>query len=234
LAAIGALYADLKLPPPRRTALVRDVRAGIRREKTIAPEGKTPLRAAELRRMLGALSPSIRGCRDRALLLLGFCGAFRRSELAALEVRDVAFTAEGLKVRLRQSDRPRREGRTVAIPRGERQETCPVTALRIWLAEAGITSGPVFREVNRHAQVGESLTGGSIARIVKRAAAAAGLEVARYSGHSLRAGFVTEAAAHGARERDIMRVTGHRSERMLRRYIREEDLFVHHPGRGML
>jgi integrase len=236
LAAIQALFRELKVPLPRDSSLVRGVRAGIRRAHGVAPKGKAPLRGEHLRRLIGTLPASRRGARDKALLLVGWLGAFRRSELASLEVEDLAFEPEGLKIRLRRSKTdPEGEGRTVAIPKDDRKDLCAVEAVKAWMEAGGVVSGPLFREVNRHDQVGASaVTGGSVARIVKRACREAGLNAERFSGHSLRAGFVSAAASAGVPEREIMRQTAHRSERMVRRYIREEQAFLKHPAKGLL
>jgi integrase len=169
--------------------------------------------------------------RDRALLLLGFAGALRRSELAALTIGDLAFGADGLRVRLTRSKADQEgAGAVLGIHYGERPLSCPVRAVRDWVRFVAITEGPVFRSVDRHGNVGETaLAPGSVARIVKRAATQAGLDPAAYAGHSLRAGFATQAAKVGAHERAIMRHTRHKSERVLREYIREGQLFDENP-----
>lgn len=165
--------------------------------------------------------------RDRALLLVGFAGALRRSELAGLQVDDVAVTAEGLRLVVRQA-KTDQEGRGLVkgIRYGERRLTCPVRSLRDWCRAAAIDAGPIFRGVDRHGNVADlALSGRSVARIVKRAAKRAGLDPSQYSGHSLRAGFTTQAARAGTPERIIQRHTGHKDLRTLRSYIREGELF---------
>jgi integrase len=178
--------------------------------------------------MLRMTPDNLRGIRDRALLLVGFAGAFRRSELVALDVADVALTPEGLLLTLRRSKTDQEgAGRQVAIPFGSRAETCPVRALRAWLDATAITEGPVFRWVHGRRSVSSMrLTGQSIALVVKKYAAAAGLNVADFSGHSLRAGFVTSAARAGEPERRIMRQTGHKSIEMVLRYVRQANAFT--------
>lgn len=200
---------------------------GIRRAKGVAPKGKAPLLTPDVVRMVATLPKDLGGVRDRALLLVGFAGAFRRSELVGLDREDVEFTLEGVVVTLRRSKTDQEgEGRKVGIPWGRHAETCPVQALTAWLEQAGITEGPLFRAVNRHGQVQAGrLSGSAVAEVVKRAALRAGLDPALYAGHSLRAGLATSAAAAGASERSIMAQMGHRSVSMVRRYIRDGSLF---------
>jgi integrase len=160
-------------------------------------------------------------------LLLGFAGAFRRSELALLETSEVRETEEGLVVRVSRSKTDQEaRGREVAIPYGSDPGTCPVRASRAWIEAAGLQGGPLFRRIDRHAHLNaRALHKDSIGQIVKRAARAAGLDPKLYAGHSLRAGFCTQAYMNGAREFDIMRQTGHRSLETLRKYIRGRGLF---------
>lgn len=173
--------------------------------------------------------------RDRALLLVGFAGALRRSEIAALQVEHLAFSADGLRVVIPRSKSDQEgAGATLGLHYGERPLTCPVRAAREWLRAHAITEGPVFRSIDRHGNVGaQPLDGGSVARIVKRAARRAGLDDALYAGHSLRAGFATQAARAGKHERAIMRHTRHKSERVLREYIRDGQLFDENPSLGL-
>ncbi|WP_394793142.1 tyrosine-type recombinase/integrase [Armatimonas sp.] len=166
-------------------------------------------------------------CRDRALLLLGFAGAMRRSELVGLDVADVVETSDGLVVTIRRSKTDQEgQGRKIGIPYGSKLATCPVRSLRAWKIRAGITEGPLFRQVNRHGKVLEGQLGDrAVALVVKRAVAATGVDAASYAGHSLRAGLATAAAMAGVSERVIQGQTGHKSLPILRRYIREGSLF---------
>ncbi len=177
--------------------------------------------------MVDVADPGLIGARDRALILLGFAGAFRRSELVGLDVEDCAFGKDGLTVTLRRSKTDQDgAGRKIGIPYGSNPETCPVRTVQAWLEEAGSDAGPLFRSINRHGQVRTGrLSGIDVARIVKKLAVRAGLDPAKYAGHSLRAGHATSAAIAGASERSIMRQTGHRSVQMVRRYIRDGSLF---------
>jgi site-specific recombinase XerD len=200
---------------------------GIRRTMGTAQRGKAPARTTEVRRMVATCGDSLLDARDRALVLLGFAGALRRSELVGLDVADLAFTTEGLVLTLRRS-KTDQEGASeqLGIPYGSTPATCPVRALQAWLQAAGITEGAVFRAVSRWGRVqGQRLSAQTVARVVKRRAAAAGLPADRYAGHSLRAGLATAAAEAGVSERVIMAQTRHRSLPMVRRYIREGSLF---------
>jgi integrase len=177
--------------------------------------------------MVDASDAGLIGTRDRALILLGFAGAFRRSELVGLDVEDCVFGKDGLTVTLRRSKTDQTgEGRKIGIPYGSNPDTCPVRNVQAWLEIAGATAGPLFRSINRHGQVQAGrLSGIDVARVVKKLAERAGLDAGKYAGHSLRAGHATAAAIAGASERSIMRQTGHRSVQMVRRYIRDGSLF---------
>jgi integrase len=159
--------------------------------------------------------------------LLGFAGAFRRSELVGLDIEDCAFGKDGLTITLRRSKVDQTGvGRKIGIPYGSNPETCPVRTVQAWIEQASITGGPLFRSINRHGQLKPGrLSGLDVARIVKKLVKRAGLDSAKYAGHSLRAGHATSAAIAGASERSIMNQTGHRSVQMVRRYIRDGSLF---------
>jgi integrase len=178
--------------------------------------------------MLRNLPLGTKGIRDRALLLIGFAGAFRRSELVSVDVTDLSFETAGVKIILRRSKTDQEgRGRTVAIPYGVHDETCPVLALQSWLKESGIVDGPIFRPVHKGGRVAACrLTGHAVASLVKSYAGSAGLQLASVSGHSLRAGFVTSAARAGEPERRIMRQTGHKSIEMVLRYVRQANVFT--------
>jgi len=210
-----------------QNAVVSEVWKGIKRTKGTAQHGKKPFLTSDLRRIVEELPRNLPGTRDRALLLAGFAGGFRRSELARLQVEDLEGTPDGLIVRLSRSKTDQEgQGRAVALPYGSDPLTCPVRALRAWLEEAGITTGPLFRAVDRKGVVGnQALHADSVGYLVKRAAGRAGLETLDYAGHSLRAGLATQAAMNGASELAIMKQTGHRSLATVRKYIREGTLF---------
>ncbi|HUD98327.1 MAG TPA: site-specific integrase [Bryobacteraceae bacterium] len=219
--------AGFASPATMQNAVVSEVWKGIKRTKGIAQHGKKPFLTADLRRMIAALPRDLRGTRDRALLLVGFAGGFRRSELAALRIEDLETTPDGLIVRLgRSKTDPEGQGRPVALPFGSDSQTCPVRAVRTWLEQAGIANGPLFRAIDRFGRLNErALHPDSVGYLVKRAAGQAGLVTVEYAGHSLRAGLATQAAMNGASELAIMKQTGHRSLATVRRYIREGTLF---------
>jgi integrase len=215
------------LESPTHASLVRNTLKGIRRTLGTAPSQKAAALTDDVRAMVEATDAGVIGARDRALVLLGFAGAFRRSELVGLDVADCSFGKDGLTVTLRRSKVDQAgAGRKIGIPYGANPETCPVRTLQGWLEVAAISGGPLFRSINRHGRVqARVLSGIDVARVVKKLALRAGLDATRYAGHSLRAGHATAAAIAGASERSIMNQTGHRSVQMVRRYIREGNLF---------
>jgi site-specific recombinase XerD len=227
ISAISQAHQIAGFDTPTGAAKVRLVMAGIRRTKGTAQTGKTPILVEDLRRMLAGLHGNLLGVRDRVLLLIGFCGAFRRSELVALDAADVAVTREGLVVTIRRSKTDQEgEGRKIGIPYASHLETCPVRSLQDWLEKSGITEGPLFRPIDRFGRMGSiRLSAAAVADIVKRYVAAVGLDATEFAGHSLRSGLATSAAAAGASERSIMNQTGHRSVNMVRRYIKDGSLF---------
>ena len=227
LNAIAEAHKAMALESPTHTPTVANTMKGIRRTKGTAPVQKAPALTDDIRAMVGATSVGIIGVRDRALILLGFAGAFRRSELVGLDLEDCAFTKDGLTVMLRRSKVDQEgTGRKLGIPYGSNPDTCPVRSVQTWIEAAGITSGSLFRSITRHGRIQTGrLAGVDVARIVKKLAKKAGLDPAKYAGHSLRAGHATSAAIAGASERSIMNQTGHRSVQMVRRYIREGNLF---------
>jgi len=227
LVAIAQAHRAVHQPTPTEDAGVRSVWRGIRRRVGTAQVGKAALLVDDVKAMVGALSETTAGVRDRALLLLGFAGAFRRSELVALDVADVEITREGAIVTIRRSKTDQEgEGQKVGIPRGKHPGTCPVRALTAWLDQLDADSGPIFRAVDRLGRIRATrLSDRDVARIVKRAAAAAHLDPERFAGHSLRAGLATSAAIAGVEERQIMAQTRHRSVTVARRYIRDGSLF---------
>ena len=229
LTSINRVHRAAGHPSPavRENLAVGETLKGIRRVHGTAQTAKRALFTDDLRRMVEALPSGLIGIRDRALLLLGFAGAFRRSELAAIQMADIQTSNEGLVIRLARSKTDQEgQGREVAIPYGSAPDTCPVRACRNWIDMAHLIDGPLFRGIDRHHHIsGQALHKDSIGSIVKRAARAAGLDAKLYAGHSLRAGFCTQSYMNGAREFDIIRQTGHRSLETLRKYIRGRGLF---------
>jgi site-specific recombinase XerD len=224
--------AGFSTPASMEHAVVSETMKGIRRTLGTAQPGKEPLLTADILKMLDSLDKGLLGLRDRALLLVGFAGGFRRSEIVILDVEDITETADGLLIRVRRSKTdPEAKGTTVALPYGSTAATCPVRSYRAWIAAAAIAAGPAFRSVDRHGRAGSGrLNTGSVARLIQRAAAVAGLDPAHYAGHSLRAGFATQAFLNGAAEVAIMRQTRHKSLDTLRKYIRDRSLFRDNPA----
>ncbi len=229
MAAISAAHrlAGFESPALMRHAVVSETWAGIRRTLGTAQIGKSALLTENIRAMVDALPVTLRGTRDAALLLVGFASACRRSELAAMTVEDLCWVEEGLRITLRRSKTDQEgKGQTIGVPYGSDPATCPVRAMKRWLAAAGITDGFAFRGVLKggRVQVGR-MAGDSIALCIKRACGSVGMEKAQYAGHSLRAGFVTQAARAGCSESSIMKQTRHKSTAMLVRYTRDPNLF---------
>jgi integrase len=206
---------------------VRNTFKGVKRTLGTAPVQKAAALTEDIRAMVAVTDDGIIGARDRALILLGFAGAFRRSELVGFDVEDCSFGRDGLTVTLRKSKTDQNaEGRRVGVPFGANPDSCPLRNLQAWIEAAAITTGPLFRSITRHGQVQAGrLSGIDVARVVKKLVTRAGLDPAKYAGHSLRAGHATSAAIAGASERSIMNQTGHRSVQMVRRYIRDGSLF---------
>lgn len=230
LVAINHLHEISGLPSPTLHPAVRSVHAGIRRQHRTAPVSKAPLLVEQLRLLLdqaAVRTPPLRALRDRALLLTGFAGALRRSELVALRHADLEFVAEGLVLRIPTSKSdPEGRGQLIGIPFGHHSRTCPVRALAEWLERAAITEGPIFRPISRGGRLGHGpLNDHRVAQLIKELCAAAGLDPAPFAGHSLRSGFATTAARAGVHERAIMQQTRHISLATLRRYIHRGGLF---------
>ena len=230
LSAISQAHQAANHESPTLHIKVRAIWRGIRRTHGTAYEGKAPAITADIKKMVETLdnlkNEKLR-VRDRALLLLGFAGAFRRSELVGLDYADLLINSDGITVNLRKSKTDQEgQGRKIGIPYGSNRETCPVRSLQKWLEVSGISFGALFRPINRHNQMRNMrLSDKAVALIVKRCAKSAGLDSTKYAGHSLRAGLATSAANAGVSERAIMNQTGHNSVVMVRRYIREGTIF---------
>lgn len=227
LASISQAHQLAGYDSPSQREQVRTVMKGIRRTLTTAQDQAAPVTVEVLRLLISALPTTLSGQRDRALLLLGFAGALRRSELVALQVEDVQFVNAGATITLRRSKTDQEgEGMVKGIAYGENKHTCPVRMLKAWLNASGISEGPIFRPLDRWGNLqAEQLSDRAVALIVQRTVAAAGLDPKHYSGHSLRAGLITSAALAGASEGEIMRQSGHKSSRMVRIYTRVADVF---------
>jgi integrase len=234
-AAIRYAHRVSGLTDPTQDEKVRRVLRGIRRTLGLSPDQKSPATAEVVAAMISHCPRNLTGIRDRALLAFGFAGAFRRSEIAALDLSDLDFVPEGVRVRIRRSKTDQEgAGQDIAIPQG--RSIKPVDALRRWLDAAGIEDGAVFRPISRSQNVrgAARLTPVSISRIIKAYACEAGYEASEFSGHSLRAGFVTTAADRDVNETRIMEVTRHKDLRTVRTYIRRANLFKGTPGGSFL
>lgn len=237
LAAIRYAHKLASVDPlPTDSEAVRAVLRGIRRTKGTRPEQKIPATAEIVKTMITHCPPTLAGLRDKAILLLGFAGAFRRSELSALNLNDLEFVTEGLRVHVRHSKTDQTgQGFVKPILHGATPSTCPVVAITAWIKAARIESGFLFRRLGKGERVEtEALSGYSIGVIVKGYAAKVGLDPETIGGHSLRAGFCTSAAMAGADAFKIMDVSGHKSVQTLRGYVRRADEFRNHAGSGLL
>jgi len=208
---------------------------GIKRSKGTAQRQAKPLLKEDLFAVLERMGDRPKDIRDKALLLLGFAGGFRRSELIGLDVEDIEFVRQGMIVTLRRSKTDQEgAGRRIGVPFG-RTRWCPVKALEAWLQAAGITDGALFLVLDRHSQMkAKRLSGEAVSIILKERLRQAALDPAHYSGHSLRAGFATSAAMAGASILKIREQTGHATDAMLARYIREGDIFTDNASSAVL
>jgi integrase len=235
LTTISIAHTNLNLVSPRQHPDVRRLMKGIRRTKGTRQRQATPLLPKSLRAISAGLPDKLAASRDRALLLIGFAGAFRRSELVALKIEDVTFVDNGLEIWLRRSKTDQdAKGQKKGIPFGSDPATCPVRALRAWLAESHLKMGSIFRPIDKYGNVRMgTLSDRSVARIVKQRAAEIGLPSELMSGHSLRSGLATAAAQANKSANDIMRQTGHKSLNMVQKYIREATLFNNNAASGI-
>jgi site-specific recombinase XerD len=226
VAAIRYAHKLSGFPLPTDDERVRATMRGIRRSLGASPSKKTPATAERIVAMAPLASGRLAALRDRALLLIGFAGAFRRSELVALNVEDLEETAEGLRIAIRRSKTDQEgHGHVIAIPRGV--IACPVAALKAWLEAAATTEGPVFRSIAKGERIQTArLTDRSVADIVKAHARRAGLDPKLFAGHSLRSGFLTS-----FKMADQSR---HKSMDTLRGYVRDAEIFKDHAGKGLL
>lgn len=227
LAAIGKAHRASGHDDPTKAEIVAATIRGIRRTKGVAQREARALQRDDLFMVLEGIGNRSADVRDKALLLIGFAAAFRRSELAALDCDDVEHVRQGVVLHLRRSKTDQTgEGRKIAIPFG-RTRWCPVRHLSGWLAHAGIEEGSIFRSIDRHGHIApDRLSGEAVSAIIKKRVEAAGFDPKAFSGHSLRAGLATSAAMAGASMWKIRQQTGHASDAMLIRYIRDGDMFL--------
>ena len=220
LATISRAHTSRGLETPTTSALVKATLRGIGRVHGKRQKRVTAITTKKLKTLIAPLGNYPKDLRDKALLLIGFAGAFRRSELVSIDVNHIEWLSDRTVITLPRSKTDQMgEGRTVVIPCGSNGD-CPVQALKDWLDTAGITEGPVFRSVSRYSRALKRLSTNAVATIIKERAAAVGLDPEKVSGHSLRAGFDTTAAMLGAPAWKIKQHTGHATDAMLQKYIR--------------
>jgi len=220
-------YLDTKHP------MIIENLMGIKRKKGSYQKGKKPILINHLKRIINAIDndttdeTGIRKLRDKTIILLGFAGGFRRIELISIDFEDLEFVSEGIKIFIRKSKTDQfGEGMIKGLPYFDNQKFCPVWHLKKWLEVSEIKSGPIFKRLSKGLILGKNrLTDQSVALFLKKYLSKAGIENKNYSGHSLRSGFATVSAESGADERSIMAMTGHKTTQMVRRYIKEANLF---------
>ncbi|MDC3403808.1 tyrosine-type recombinase/integrase [Candidatus Pelagibacter sp.] len=218
-------YLDTKHP-----SIIENI-MGIKRRKGSIQNGKKPLLISSLKIIINVIDQQnkekIKILRDRSIILIGFSGGFRRNEIVSLNYDDLDFVPEGLKIKIKRSKTDQfGEGSIKALPYFDNSQYCPVVSLKNWIDIARINSGALFRRFSKGSRLTEKrLTDQTVALLIKEYLQLAGIDNKNYSGHSLRSGFATSAAESGAEERSIMAMTGHKSSEMVRRYIKEANLF---------
>ena len=225
--SLSKAHSTQQLTDPTKSELVKLTLKGIRRTHGTAQRRVNPALKEDILAMVGNIngSDNLKDMRDKALLLIGFAGALRRSELVALNVEDIQENRDGLTVTITRSKTDQEgQGQKIGIPFA-RGSHCPVKSFKAWIEAGGISEGAVFRSVSRHGKVGDRLHHHSAARIVKNSAKRIGLDPKDFSGHSLRSGLATSAAQAGVPVHRICSQTRHKSTRMLDRYIRDGRLF---------
>ena len=218
-------YLDTKHP-----SIIENI-MGIKRRKGSIQKAKKPLLINTLKIVINVIDKlnkeKIKKIRDRSIILIGFSGGFRRNEIVSLDYDDLDFVSEGLKINLKKSKTDQfGEGSIKALPYFDSAQYCPVISLQKWIEISKISSGPLFRRFSKGSNLSKNrLTDQTVALLIKEYLDLAGIDSKNYSGHSLRSGFATSAAESGAEERSIMAMTGHKSTEMVRRYIKEANLF---------
>jgi len=218
-------YLDTKHP-----VIIENI-MGIKRRKGSIQKGKKPLLINNLKKIINAIdehnTENIKKFRDRSIILMGFSGGFRRNEIVSLDYDDLDFVNEGLKISIKRSKTDQfGEGSVKGLPYFDNTQYCPVLSLKNWIEISRIRSGPLFRRFSKGTKLSEKrLTDQTVALLIKKYLKIAGIDSKNYSGHSLRSGFATSAAEAGVEERNIMSMTGHKSPEMVRRYIKEANIF---------
>jgi site-specific recombinase XerD len=204
---------------------------GIKRRKGSIQKSKKPLLISNLKKIINVIdqqsAEKIKKIRDRSIILIGFSGGFRRNEIVSLDYDDLDFVTEGVKINLKRSKTDQfGEGFVKGLPYFDNSKYCPVVSIKNWLEISKINTGPLFRSFSKGSNLSKKrLTDQTVALLIKNYLELVGIDSKNYSGHSLRSGFATTAAESGVEERSIMAMTGHKSSEMVRRYIKEANLF---------
>jgi site-specific recombinase XerD len=235
MTAISQRHETAGYQSPTKTPLMKGVWEGLQRSIGIKEEGKDALWLEDLRKVIEAIpKDKLIGIRNRALLVVGWAGALRRSEIVNLNVEHIKKTKEGIVLNLVRSKTDQKgEGQVVALPYGSNPNTCPVRLLEAWLAASGISEGALFRRIDRHGNILGRLTPQSIRLIVKKCCGKVGLDPDKYGAHSLRSGFCSTAAKVGKAEHQIMKQTRHKRSDSLQRYIKKANLFDDNAASGI-
>lgn len=235
MTAISQRHETAGYPSPTKSVLVKGVWDGLLRDIGKREEGKEALWLHDLRRIVENMPQErLIGIRNRALLVVGWAGAMRRSEITSLNVEDLKFTRDGLLILLRKSKTDQSgEGQEIALPYGSNPLTCPIRSMEDWLGASGITTGAIFRAIDRHGNIKGRITPQSVRLIVRKCCEGVGLDPDKYGAHSLRSGFCSTAARAGKTEHQIMRQTRHRKVDSLNRYIKQGTLFEDNPASGI-
>jgi len=218
-------YLDTKHP-----SIIENV-MGIKRRKGSIQKGKKPILISHLKQIINVIDEQkkeeISKIRDKSIILIGFSGGFRRNEIVSLDYEDLDFLSEGLKIHIRKSKTDQfGEGSFKGLPYSNNPLYCPVLSIQKWIEISEINSGPLFRSLTKGSNLSKKrLSDQTVALIIKKYLELTGIDSTNYSGHSLRSGFATSAAESGVEERIIMAMTGHKSPEMVRRYIKDANLF---------
>jgi site-specific recombinase XerD len=238
LAAIKFMYLNLGKTSPTDSSIVRAVLKGIKRDEKVKPsQPKKAIISSMIKQMVDLCSQNtLRGLRDRALLLVGFAGAYRRSELVAINIEDITWQKEGMDIVIHRSKTdPESKGDYKAILKASEKTYCPILATQAWINKANLTSGPLFRGIDKKECLKEtSLSTDIVYTLIKRCTALLGYEFNDFSPHSLRSGFITSAIENGAKPTKIMDISKHKTLQSLQKYVKHAERYEDHPGKNLL
>jgi site-specific recombinase XerD len=238
LAAIKFMYVNLGKPSPSDSPIVKAMIRGIRRDEKAKPSQPKKAILSTMVKQMADLFPNktLRDLRNRALLLVGFAGAYRRSELVAINIEDITWQKEGMDIVIHRSKTdPEGKGDFKAILKASDENYCPLLAAQIWITKANLTSGPLFRGIDKRENLKETaLSTDMVYNIIKRCTALLGYELHDYSPHSLRSGFIMSAIENGAKPTKIMTLSKHKTLHALQKYIKHSERYDDHPGKNLL